>query len=114
MTRRRVVLSEAASFDVSDIAELLLSTRGHAAALTVYQALERAMISLEDYSNRGRIVPELQSRGISIYREMLVRPYRVIYRIVENEVFIFAVLDHRRDLDGLLHARARRELRSDK
>lgn len=114
MTRRRVILSEAASFDVSDIAELLLSTREHSAALAVHQALERALVSLEDYANRGRIVPELQSRGISIYREILVRPYRVIYRIVENKVFIFAVLDHRRDLEELLHARARRELRAEK
>jgi len=36
-------------------------------------------------------------------------PYRIVYRLEPGEVWVVAVLDHRRDLDALLHERARRD-----
>jgi hypothetical protein len=38
-----------------------------------------------------------------------VLPYRISYRLEAREVWIVAVLDHRRDVDALLHERARRD-----
>lgn len=108
MNSRKVILSESASFDISDIVELLLANRGEAQAVQTNDALEKALASLEKLATRGRLVPELRARGIVAYREILVPPHRVIYRLDEKQVFVVAVVDHRRDLDGLLHARARR------
>lgn len=109
MTRWNLVLSESASQDISDILELLLTTRGPEHAVKVDGELDRVLQTLERFPKRGRIVPELRERGITTYREVLTLPYRVIYRIAEEDVFVFSVVDHRRDLDGLLHARARRD-----
>jgi len=36
---------------------------------------------------RGRVVPELQKEGIIIYRELIVEPWRVMYKI-ENDTII--------------------------
>jgi toxin ParE1/3/4 len=111
MTRRRVVLSESASSDVSDIIELLLATRSVEQALRVNDSIDRALQGLEQLASRGRVVPELRARGVVTYRENLALPYRVVYRISGDEVFVVAIVDHRRDLDGLLHSRARRDAR---
>lgn len=43
----------------------------------------------------GRVVPEI---GIERYREVIVRPYRVIFEIRENDIVILRVRHSRRDL----------------
>lgn len=58
--------------------------------------------SLEVTPQRGRIVPELLRRGLSVWRELIVRPYRIIYRIDQRTVYVLAVLDSRRDLEDIL------------
>jgi toxin ParE1/3/4 len=51
---------------------------------------------------RGRIVPELREQGIILYREIILAPWRVIYRIVGQTVYVLAVLDARRNLEDIL------------
>ena len=53
-------------------------------------------------------MPELRLRGITLYRELIRAPYRIIYRIVGAEVWVLAIVDGRRDLDALLNSRIRR------
>ncbi len=43
----------------------------------------------------GRVVPEI---GIERYREVIVRPYRVIFEVRENDLVILRVRHSRRDL----------------
>jgi plasmid stabilization system protein ParE len=106
---RKVVRSEAAVEDILAVVDDVLAALGVAAALAVEERLDAAIESLDELGNRGRVVPELRVRGISTYRELIVLPYRVIYRVEAREVWIVAILDHRRDLDSLLHERARRD-----
>jgi hypothetical protein len=54
-------------------------------------------------------VPELRARGVTTYREIVVTTFRVVYRVESDQVWVLAVVDHRRDLDGILLARARRD-----
>jgi toxin ParE1/3/4 len=105
---RKVLRSAAAVDDVLDIVDGLFTDAGIDVALDTEQRLDAAIESLDELSNRGRVVPELRVRGITTYRELIVLPYRVIYRVESREVWVVAVLDHRRDLDALLHERARR------
>ncbi len=70
--------------------------------------IERVVHSLEALPDRGRVVPELERRGIAAYREIIAKPYRIVYRVVGPEVWILAIVDGRRDLDELLYERARR------
>jgi toxin ParE1/3/4 len=67
--------------------------------------LETACRSLELLPRRGHVPPELDRVGVSEFREIHVRPYRIIYAIVEHDVHVHAVLDGRRDLPELLAQR---------
>jgi toxin ParE1/3/4 len=51
---------------------------------------------------RGRIVPELQSQGIIQYRELIVSPWRIIYRISKKSVYVLSVLDARQNVEDIL------------
>ena len=72
------------------------------AALEVLAALKNTAVKLERFPERGRYVPELRAMDIFTYRELVSRPWRIIYRREENTVFVLAVLDSRRDLEGIL------------
>jgi toxin ParE1/3/4 len=58
--------------------------------------------SLETAPERGRVVPELLRRGMPVWRELIYRPYRLMYRIDGRTVYVLAVLDSRRDLEDVL------------
>lgn len=58
--------------------------------------------TLERWPQRGRVVPELLAFGITSWRELVAKPYRLVYRIEDRDVFIDGVLDARRDLEELL------------
>jgi toxin ParE1/3/4 len=104
-----VLRSAAAVEDMLAIADDLLSDLGVEAALAADEHIDAAIESLDALGNRGRVVPELRSRGVTTYRELITLPYRIIYRVEPREIWIVAVLDHRRDLDQLLLERARRD-----
>ena len=71
--------------------------------------LEKACLSLETLPERGHIPPELDWMGVHEYREMHCKFYRIIYQVIESDVFIHCVLDGRRDLQDILQQRLLRE-----
>ena len=77
-------------------------------ALVILGKFEKKAGSLSDQSSRGRVVPELQSVGVSHYLELIMKPWRIIYRLERDNVLIVAVLDSRRDLEDLLLQRLTR------
>lgn len=56
--------------------------------------------------SRARVVPELRELGIREYRELILSPYRVPFRIAGRVVAILGVFDGRRELAELLLKRA--------
>jgi len=64
--------------------------------------------SLQTLPERGRVVPELRKIGVLSYREVIHKPWRMIYQVQGHEVWIMAVLDARRDLIDLLFERLAR------
>ena len=53
-------------------------------------------------SERGRVVPELREYRIRTIRELIVKPYRLIYGTTGNRVSVLALVDGRRDLQDVL------------
>jgi hypothetical protein len=51
---------------------------------------------------RGSYVNELRSLGISEYRQIFFKPYRLIYRVHAKQVVVYVVADGRRDMGSLL------------
>ena len=74
-------------------------------ALEILRKIKKDTSKLDHSPRRGRIVPELLKQGISRYREIVIKPWRVIYRIQEKKVYIVSVIDGRRNLEDILLAR---------
>ena len=74
-------------------------------AEAVLTQIERVVESLGKQSMRGAMVPELAVLGMPQYRQLIVRPYRVIYQKLDAHVFIVLVADARRDMQTLLQQR---------
>jgi len=53
----------------------------------------------------GPIVPELQDQGIRQYRELVIPPWRIIYRTEKKHVYVLAVFDSRRNFEDILFQR---------
>lgn len=71
----------------------------------VLEQIEKAFSSLSEYPERGNYPPELLDLGIREYREIFFRPYRIIYRVIKNNVYVLVVADGRRDMQTLLQRR---------
>ncbi|WP_295885390.1 type II toxin-antitoxin system RelE/ParE family toxin [uncultured Thiohalocapsa sp.] len=71
-------------------------------ALAVLDRLEARADTLSAQAERGRIVPELRAADVYHYRELIERPWRLVYRIEADAVLVMAVLDGRRDLRSVL------------
>ncbi|MGB4548453.1 MAG: type II toxin-antitoxin system RelE/ParE family toxin [Syntrophales bacterium] len=71
-------------------------------ALEIFHAIQTSATALNSLPERGRIVPELKVHGISTYRELVISPWRLIYRIEGKRVFILTIIDGRRNLEDIL------------
>ena len=102
----RVVWAPAAINDLDEIVEFIAAREGAVTARRLSEQIAARIETLTMHPTRGRIVPELKQFGIKDYRELIVRPYRVFFRIMKQDVGIVGVLDGRRDLEELLVNRA--------
>ncbi len=72
------------------------------AAKSVFEKIREKAQSSHFLPLRGRVVPELAKEGITIYRELIISPWRVVYKIEGGIVYIMAILDSRQNLEDLL------------
>jgi toxin ParE1/3/4 len=61
--------------------------------------------NLSRLPERGSYPKELVSLGIKEYRQTFFKPYRVIYRVADNKVIIYLIVDGRRDMQAVLARR---------
>jgi len=73
-----------------------------ATTLKIFRKLKQKASSLYRFPERGRIVPELRDQGILQYREIIISPWRILYRISEDFVYVLSVLDSRRSIEDIL------------
>jgi len=85
---RQVVWTEPAWDDVEATAEYIARDSDYYAAAFVRE-IRQAAESLCEMAERGQIVPEFEDDSV---RELLVRPYRLVYRLKPEEVTILAVI----------------------
>ena len=62
-------------------------------------------LNLESFPERGHTPPELERINLIGFFEIHFKPYRIIYQILNNNVYIHCVLDGRRELQELLEKR---------
>ena len=71
-------------------------------ALNVLRRIKDKVESLIHFPERGRIVPELKFHNIENYHEIILNPWRIIYRIDNYKVYVIAIFDGRRNFEDII------------
>lgn len=100
-----VVLTDDALRDLDDLCSYIAEHDSRTAAAYVLDHVEKALASLAELPERGRHPRELADLGITEFREIFFKPYRLIYRIEKRRVIVYLIADGRRDMQSLLARR---------
>ena len=105
MKRFEVSLTKDAARDLEEILDYIAEYDDPSKAGHVLDRIEEVVESLATFPERGAYPKELLSLGIRDYRQTFLKPYRVIYRVVRQRVFVYLIVDGRRDMQALLARR---------
>lgn len=101
----QVLLTQGAEQDLEAIYDYIAKTDSKANADYVLDALMEVVENLANFPERGSHPNELSGLGIQEYRQVFFKPYRVIYRVIGQTIYIVLIADGRRDMQALLGRR---------
>ena len=102
---REVFVTEGAARDLHGIFDYIAGHDSPAKARNVLDRLEAAIEALAEFPERGAYPKELVGLGIREYREVHFKPYRIVYRVLGEEVYVYLVAGGRREMQTLLASR---------
>jgi toxin ParE1/3/4 len=100
-----VLLTNDAARDLEEIYDYIALHDAPQKADYVLKQVEKAFSTLSEFPERGAYPKELVALGIREYREIFFKPYRVIYRVIDKNIYILLIVDGRRDMQTLLQRR---------
>ena len=96
-----VIWAKTAENDLLKIIEYIAQD-SQSNALKILRKIKKRVDDLYLSPKRCRIIPELYDQGITQYREMIIRTWRVMYRISGSKVYVLSVLDSRQNIEDIL------------
>ena len=103
--KSEVLLTQGAEQDLESIYDYIAEFDCKANADYVLDRLLQVVESLAAFTERSAYPRELIALGIREYRQTAFKPYRVIYRVIGQKVYIYLIADGRRDMQYLLARR---------
>lgn len=100
-----VFMLQEAEHDLEAIFRYILGSGNPGAAKDMIRLIRKACDSLSRMPERGHVPPELTRTENYEYRQIIVKPYRIIYQVVESCVFIFGIIHGRRNVGEVLRQR---------
>ena len=100
-----VFLTNDAAGDLTDLYDYISVNDSPRKANYVLKQIEKTFSMLSEFPERGVYPKELLKLGIREYREIFFKPYRIIYRIRDNNVYVLLIVDGRRDMQAFLQRR---------
>jgi toxin ParE1/3/4 len=100
-----VFLTADAARDLEELHDYVVWHDAPGKAEHLLERIERTFSSLSEYPERGAYPKELLTLGIREYREIFFKPYRVIYHVMGDAVYVLLIADGRRDMQTLLQRR---------
>lgn len=97
----QVIWTHVAECDLKEIIEYISLDRPQV-ALKILKKIKDKTSDLYNLPERGRIVPELQSQGILQYRELVIPPWRLIYKVLDQTIIVLSVIDSRQNVEDIL------------
>ncbi|MCB2218626.1 type II toxin-antitoxin system RelE/ParE family toxin [Desulfofustis glycolicus] len=101
----QVFLTDDASRDLEELYDYIESHDVPGKADYVLDQVENVFSSLSENPERGAYPKELLAVGLREYREIFFKPYRIIYRVMAENVYVMVIADGRRDMQALLQRR---------
>lgn len=101
----QVFLTDAAARDLEDLYDYIEKHDAPDKADLVLEQIEKCFTSLSENPQRGTCPKELLAIGLREYREIYFKPYRIIYRVLAETVYVMVIADGRRDMQALLQRR---------
>ena len=105
MAECEVFLTSDAECDLKEIIDHIECHDSPEQADYVYQRIKGSILKLGTLTARGRIVPELKEVGVTDFREVFFKPYRILYFVAGEGVYVHCIFDGRRDVADVLSAR---------
>jgi len=93
-----IVWARIAEKDLIEIIDYI-ATDSPANALNVFNEIKKKASGLYTMPERCRIVPELKDQGIMQYRELIVQPWRIMFKTINRKVHVLLVIDSRRNIN---------------
>ena len=100
-----VLLTNDAARDLDELYDYIAVHDAPRKADYVLKQIEKAFTKLSEFPERGAYPKELLALGIREYREVFFKPYRIIYRVMDKNVYVLLIVDGRRDMQSLLQRR---------
>jgi toxin ParE1/3/4 len=101
----RVFLTDDASRDLEILYDYIDALDVPGKADYVLDQIEKCFSKLAETPERGAYPKELLTIGLREYREIFFKPYRIIFRIISDDVFIMLIADSLRDVQAVLQRR---------
>jgi len=100
-----VLVTKSAEDDLANIYEYVFINDSPSKADKLFEKIQNTILELESFPNRGHIPPELDRINVSGFLEIHYKPYRILYQVLDNKVYIHCILDSRRNLSDILQQR---------
>ena len=100
-----VLLTNDAARDLEALYDYIALRDAPQKADYILEQIEKAFSRLSEFPEQGAYPKELAALGIREYREIFFKPYRIVYRIMNKDVYVLLIVDGRRDMQTLLQRR---------
>ena len=101
----KVIIDPQAKQDLEEIFIYVAMNDCFSSANKLLDAIEKTCNKLKEIPERGHIPIELRPTGIKKYLEIHYKPYRIIYEIENDLIYIHLILDGRRNIQEILSER---------
>lgn len=104
----KVVILDSAEQDLKELRSYVVKNFSQATWLKTYSKLKESIRNLATFPLLGAIPPELETLNMNQYRQIISGMNRVVYEPRADAVYIYMIVDTRRDLETLLMQRLMR------
>jgi toxin ParE1/3/4 len=104
----KVVILASAEHDLRELRRYIVGNFSHETWRKTYSKLKESIRNLAKFPLLGSIPAELETMNITQYRQIISGMNRIVYEQRTDVVYIYMIVDTRRDLSSLLMQRLMR------
>jgi len=104
MDKYTVIWTQSAKYDLKLIIQYI-GVDSISVAKKIFLEIKDECNELYYMPTRKRVVPELQNIGITKYREIIYKRWRIVFKIEKSDISVLIVADSSRNLEDILFQR---------